>query len=243
MNKQELRTNKQELISKYELLKNSYNFKVIATDAIISDLKRLDEPETGRADEAPRYVKNILARLRELPLHDREVWLKAIMGEFEKDFSHAKWREGYEQGKFEGEWTGKQLEVADNIRRELNKVKVPQFVADWIERSKQEKRNLRNALNNGGEKMRLWFLNQENYDLFARAWLDGYEVEKEKRYTVKITKTDQYLHSRDNDFFFVTYVRPDDNPHNCHTRKELEEAGFGWVFDCEGIEIEEVEDE
>lgn len=25
------------------------------------------------------------------------------------------------------------------------------------------------------------------------------------------------------------------------TRKELEEAGFGWVFDCEGIEVEEVE--
>ena len=125
---------------------------------------------------------------------------------------------------------------------EPQKVTIPQFVADWIERSKQEKRNLRNALNNGGEKMRLWFLDQENYDLFGRAWLDGYEVEKEKRYTVKITKTDQYLHSRDNDFFFVTYVRPDDNPHNCHTRKELEEAGFGWVFDCEGIEIEEVEE-
>ena len=43
--KQELRTNKQELISKYELIKNSYNFKVVATDDIISDLKRLDEPE------------------------------------------------------------------------------------------------------------------------------------------------------------------------------------------------------
>ena len=26
-----------------------------------------------------------------------------------------------------------------------------------------------------------------------------------------------------------------------HTRKQLEEAGFGWVFDCPGIEIEEVE--
>ena len=26
-----------------------------------------------------------------------------------------------------------------------------------------------------------------------------------------------------------------------HTRKELEEAGIGWVFDCPGIEIEEVE--
>ena len=85
-----------------------------------------------------------------------------------------------------------------------------------------------------------WFY-EGNIETFARAWLDGYEVEEEKRYTVKITKTDQYLYSRDNDFFFVTYVRPDDNPHNCHTRKELEEADFGWVFDCEGIEIEEVE--
>ncbi|MDS4529164.1 DUF1642 domain-containing protein, partial [Streptococcus pneumoniae] len=26
-----------------------------------------------------------------------------------------------------------------------------------------------------------------------------------------------------------------------HTRKELEDANFGWVFDCPGIEIEEVE--
>ena len=25
-----------------------------------------------------------------------------------------------------------------------------------------------------------------------------------------------------------------------HTRKELEETGFGWVFDCPGIEVEEV---
>lgn len=69
---------------------------------------------------------------------------------------------------------------------EPKKPVVPQMVADWIERSKQENRNLRNALNNGGEKMRLWFLDQENYDLFTRAWLDGYEVEKEKRYLVKV---------------------------------------------------------
>lgn len=59
---------------------------------------------------------------------------------------------------------------------EPQKPVVPQFVADWIERSKQEKRNIRNALNNGGEKMRLWFLDLENYDTFARAWLDGYQT-------------------------------------------------------------------
>jgi len=90
---------------------------------ILESIEQLDEPEMGHADEAPRYVKNILARLRELPLHDREVWLKAIMGEFEQDFSHAKWREGYEQGKLEG-----------MVERE--KFIVPQMVAEWIKKCK-----------------------------------------------------------------------------------------------------------
>ena len=48
------------------------------------------------------------------------------MSEFEQDFCHAKWREGYEQGKFDGEWVGNQLKDADKIRCELNKEKVPQ---------------------------------------------------------------------------------------------------------------------
>lgn len=117
-------------------------------------------------------------------------------------------------------------------------VKVPQCVADWIENSKQEKRNLRNALNNGSEKMRLWLLDQENYDLFARAWLDGYEVEEEKRYLVKIKASNQYIMSNpdENAIFFYSC-----RAYSELTRKELEAAGFGWVFNCEGIEIEEVE--
>ena len=102
------------------VVKLDYGEQIIApNDAIYVK----DEPETGHADEAPRYLKNILARLRELPVHDREVWLKAIMGEFEEEFSHAKWREGYEQGKLEG-----------MVERE--KVKVKQFVADWYEENK-----------------------------------------------------------------------------------------------------------
>lgn len=126
---------------------------------------------------------------------------------------------------------------------EPQKVKVPQFVADWIERSKQEKRNLRNALNNGGEKMRLWFLDQENYDLFARAWLDGYEVEKEKRYRISMPKARNYMNhaqilcEKDGKIFWCSEWYPFRAK---FTRKELEEADFGWVFDCPGIEIEEV---
>ena len=128
---------------------------------------------------------------------------------------------------------------------EPSKVKVPQFVADWIENSKQEKRNLRNALNNGSEKMRLWLLDQENYDLFARAWLDGYEVEEEKRYRVKIKgniKENMLVYGELLERYYFTKSLSLDNAIYSHTRKELEEAGFGWVFDCPGIEIEEVEE-
>ena len=181
MNKQELRTNKQELISKYELLKNSYNFKAIATDAIISDLKRLDEPEMGHADEAPRYVKNILARLRELPLHDREVWLKAIMGEFEKDFSRAKWREGYEQGKFEGEYIPE-------------KVTIPQYIADKIEYFKESGDwDLFQAMDDLFEHTKTceWLEVKDNQEIFAQAWMFGYEVEKEKRYYIRLKNVDE----------------------------------------------------
>jgi len=211
------------------VVKLDYGEQIIApNDAIYVK----DEPETGHADEAPRYLKNLLARLRELPLHNREVWLKVIMSEFKQDFSHAKWREGYEQGKLEG-----------MVERE--KVKVPQFVADWIERSKQEKRNLRNALNNGGEEMRLWFLDQENYDLFARAWLDGYEVEKEKRYYVRFKWIEdsysyltliKHLHT-----WTLKNITLDKKFRTTHTRKQLEDAGFSWVFDCPGVEVKEVE--
>ena len=240
--KQELRTNKQELISKYELIKNSYNFKVVATDDIISDLKRLDEPEAGHADEAPRYVKNILARLRELPLHDREVWLKAIVSEFEKDFSRAKWREGYEQGKIEG-----------LVERE--KVTIPRFVADWIEYCKFTHVDLQHALIVGDvyfynyanqkdfSKLKEFLETENNQATFARAWLDGYEVEKEKQYRVKMLGLygkECYLKkgARTGSWWFGCET---DDGSDKHTRKELEQANFGWVFDCPGIEVEEVE--
>ena len=153
--------------------------------------------------------------------------------------------------KLEGVWDAEGAELARQIfiedlkqLDEPQKVKVPQFVADWIENSKQEKRNLRNALNNGSEKMRLWLLDQENYDLFACAWLDGYEIEKEKRYTVVVKgniKENMLVYGELLERYFFTKSLSLDNAIYSHTRKELEEADFGWVFDCEGVEVEEVE--
>ena len=173
--------NKQELIKRIEDL--PYTEGPIADTIeinrnwILKSIEQLAESETGHADEAPRYVKNILARLRELPLHDREVWLKVIMSEFEQDFSRAKWREGYEQGKLEG-----------MVERE--KVIVPQMVAEWIKKCKTFKSfavSLSFALQPTGWEVNglsheciEWLADAENQETFARAWLDGYEIQGTK---------------------------------------------------------------
>lgn len=165
---------KQELIERIDGLKNIFGNKCeyVKIDLMIKLISELDEPETGHADEAPRYVKNVLARLRELPLHDREVWLKAIMSEFEQDFSHAKWREGYEQGKFEG-----------MVGRE--KVTVPQFVADFITEQKKLGYTLSYSIDASmSDRVAEWYW--DNSEVFALAWILGYEVEKEKKFFVKI---------------------------------------------------------
>ena len=224
----------EELIKKYEHL-NHDCFRMVYTSEVLRDLKQLDEPETGHADEAPRYVKNILARLRELPLHDREVWLKVIISEFKQDFSRAKWREGYEQGKIEG-------------MVERDKVTIPQFVAEYIEKSRLKGWDLLASmcfvLNEKNKKTTKWLYLGENKNIFALAWIYGYEVEEEKRYLVKmkgILKANEVLNYKINEEKWVISSGVESTFYRTrHTRKQLEEAGFGWVFDCEGIEIEEV---
>ena len=78
----------------------------------------------------------------------------------------------------------------------------------------------------------------KNRKRLIKAILFGYEVEKEKRYLVKLKAVDQYLVSaKDEKFlgFLQSKLR------SKFTRKELEDLGLGWVFDCEGVEVEEVE--
>ncbi|ADM90144.1 TPA: DUF1642 domain-containing protein [Streptococcus pneumoniae] len=223
--------NKQELIKKLEerrTITGNFQGYVVWWKDVKEIFEQLAESEIGHADEAPRYVKNILARLRELPLHDREVWLKAIMSEFEQDFSHAKWREGYEQGKIEG-----------MVERE--KVIVPRFVAEWIEEARKACKDVVELFEFDftNDEVRKWFMQERPFDLVARAWLDGYEVEEEKRYLVTLKNRQPLVKSQSGS---TLYFSQDITARNYKgTQKELEDANFGWVFDCEGIEIEEVE--
>lgn len=177
--------NKKEAIEKVKAMTVETFFSgtlFVKQQEVIAIIERIDEPTSGCAEEAPRYLRNVLARLRELPEHDRNIWLKGIMDEFEPDFSHAKWREGYEQGEFEGAVEAKKS----------NKVVIPQFVADWIEVCKAHlTTSLYTAMNPNFMKENdqsfdfiLWIKKTSNQETFARAWLDGYEVEQEKRYVV-----------------------------------------------------------
>ena len=131
---------------------------------------------------------------------------------------------------------------------EPEKVKVQQFVADWIEVCKEHLTNsLYTAMNpnfmkenNQSFDLILWIKKTSNQETFARAWLDGYEVEEEKRYEVILCNGQSlktvYRQGGDHLDFEMVY-----GDLESFTRKRLEEAGFGWVFDCPGIEIEEVE--
>ena len=130
--------------------------------------------------------------------------------------------------------------IIDTIKQldEPEKVKVPQFVADWIKEGKEKgDLSLGGAIQLPCPEMYEWLMDWKKQEIFARAWLDGYEVEKEKRYLVKIRATKHYI-AKDGIgkiFFSLAYK-------GGFTKKQLEDLGFGWVFDCPGIEIEEVEE-
>lgn len=146
-------------------------------------------------------------------------------------------------------WIDQEL-VFDLVNQldEPQKVTIPQFIADLIEEARTYEWDLDDLFEHisdysGDSEVYIWFYTLGNIDVLARAWLDGYTVEEEKRYRVKMknayyNKYPQFLCETDNGIFWASEK---DLRKTKFTRKELEQAGFGWVFDCEGIEIEEVE--
>ena len=126
---------------------------------------------------------------------------------------------------------------------EPEKVKVPQCVHKYIQEAKEYNWDLQDLMKSiddeDSEDLQRWFYHECNQETLARAWLDGYEVEEEKRYIVSLKNGQPLIKSQSgNTLYFNQNITAGNYK---FTRKELEEAGFGWVFDCPGIEIEEVE--
>ena len=146
------------------------------------------------------------------------------------------------------------ISLIDNLKeiKKSQKVTVPQFVADWYKEHKDDFEialfrcidHIPSVYDEGDlNEFEGWIIDGETkpFQTLVNMHQFGYDVEKEKRYTVKIKGRVEenllvYGLGINRYFFARTY---DSSKRNEHTRKELEDAGFGWVFDCEGIEIEE----
>ena len=131
---------------------------------------------------------------------------------------------------------------------ETKPVKVPQFVADYIEFKKANDFHVYGAMrvieDHYDKRVPEWFY-EGNIEKFVRAWLDGYEVEEEKRYYIRLKNVDEnynYLTCiKHLNAWVLTEIKRDKKFRTEHTRKELEEAGFGEVFNSTLFEVEEVE--
>lgn len=107
---------------------------------------------------------------------DKE-WFINELYEKEIDESNDYYNDGFTEG------LGYAIYLAEKID-EPEKVIIPQFVADAIESHKLSKDLLVSAFENGNLDDWLYGNMARNMDVLARAWLDGYEVEKEKLYQV-----------------------------------------------------------
>nr|DAT32696.1 MAG TPA: Protein of unknown function (DUF1642) [Caudoviricetes sp.] len=139
---------------------------------------------------------------------------------------------------------------------EPQKPVVLQFVADWYEENKDDFEGelfrcvdliTRDFEDGDLSEFEEWFIDGKTkpFQTLVNMHQFGYEVEKEKRYLVKMESVNEYacylnkgLLSKE---YFWESKAEIGGCRTKHTRKQLEDDNFGWVFDCPGIEIEEVE--
>lgn len=123
---------------------------------------------------------------------------------------------------------------------------IPYYIADYLEKVKSEgDLTVVGAVNEAPEGRVGDWLILEKVNIFAQAWVNGYIVEGEPRYTVRFKGIDgysKYLNRDTNTQKWLFASKTESERFLAHhTRKELEDADFGWVFSCEGVEVKELE--
>ena len=172
-------------------------------------------------------LKDVIKRIKYFDLVTQAVWVNGILNELGSGFGLHKYYEGYKQGKLEG-----------LIERE--KVTITQGIADYIEYAKENDWDLQDAMDSDfiaseeDRKLSDWFYKDNNMETFALAWINGYIVKEEPKYTVKIKATKQYLSNDEIGPHFDPSFRSN------FTKSDLERLDLDWVFDCEGMEVEKV---
>ena len=133
------------------------------------------------------------------------------------------------------------IDTAIKLASELDKpqkVEIPIFVAEYIEFKKKYDFHVYGAMrmieDHNDKRVQEWFY-EGNIETFVRAWLDGYEVDKEPKYTVKFKATEQYLSNDELGPHFDPSFRSN------FTKSDLEKLGLAEVFNSPLFEVEEVE--
>lgn len=137
-------------------------------------------------------LKNIVRRLENIPDDSRNIWLSEILSHFGNRYGGFKYAQGFEQGLLEGFQNGLNEAKSENIP-----VEVPKVIANWIEYCKELNIDLIHSMNPShsifnihvafkerADAINYWIL--DNSELYARAFLGGYEVKPEKRYSVAV---------------------------------------------------------
>lgn len=144
--------------------------------------------------------------------------------------------------------TSEVLKDLKQLDDEKEKVTLPRPVANWISCVRGRNKTLHFALENAPEEAALWFCEDEKnrQNIFADAWVNGYHIERVKRYIVKVKGVEEYygyLNYRisSDSWFFSGESEPLDF-RTKHTRKQLEIGGFGEVFNNPMFEVFEVEE-
>lgn len=150
----------------------------------------------------------------------------------------------------------------EDLLEDLHKLKdtytpeVPEYVANWYEKHKDDLEfNIWDWIafrdepkKTGNKKFNGWLNEGLNTPIqtLVEMHLFGYKVKKEKKYIIKLKNvqkgSESFKFDRVIEKWYFGFNQESITARLYHTKEDLVNAGFEWMFNCPGIEIEEVEE-
>jgi hypothetical protein len=132
-------------------------------------------------------LKQVLNKIKNMDDTHKFEWLYSLLKEFGSEITSELYHKGYEQGKFD-----------NAMENSTPKEEIPDYVGYWLEYCKATNVGMINAMYvwnvtlhnyarmSDADKLRAYFLSNENQETFLTAWVNGYKVKKEKYYCVAV---------------------------------------------------------
>ena len=132
-------------------------------------------------------LKQVINKIEKMDSSHKFEWTYSILKSFGNEFISHIFKEAYEQGKFD-----------NAMENSTPKAEIPDYVGYWLEYCKATNIGMINAMYvwnvtlhnyarmSDADKLRAYFLSNENQETFLTAWVNGYKVKKEKYYYVAV---------------------------------------------------------